>query len=175
MRCDVSGDSAYSIAWMALGNRTAADEQFRRAFDHMDLAHFNVWKGALEFHHGSRRIFAKLFVWVHRCVTHGFLFVWWVSDIFFFSFLGLRLLSTALRSSPTPLLPPGVVRLQVRVSYQGSTLDIGYDSQRVCVSCVDARSGPSPLVLVDSAGVRRPLGTSDTCIGLPQSFDIMKS
>ena len=39
-----TGDSAYSIAWLQLGNRSAADAQFNLAFDHMDLGHYNVWK-----------------------------------------------------------------------------------------------------------------------------------
>ena len=39
-----TGDSAYSIAWLQLGNRSAADAQFDLAFEHMDLGHFNVWK-----------------------------------------------------------------------------------------------------------------------------------
>ena len=39
-----TGDSAYSIAWLQLGNRSAADAQFDLAFEHMDLEHFNVWK-----------------------------------------------------------------------------------------------------------------------------------
>jgi len=39
-----TGDSAYSIAWLALGNRTAADAQFALAFEHMDSEHFWVWK-----------------------------------------------------------------------------------------------------------------------------------
>ena len=39
-----TGDSAYSIAWLQLGNRSAADEQFDLAFKHQDLDHFNVWK-----------------------------------------------------------------------------------------------------------------------------------
>ena len=37
------GDSSYSIAWLSLNNRTAADAQFQLAFLHMDLAHFNIW------------------------------------------------------------------------------------------------------------------------------------
>lgn len=39
-----TGDSAYSIAWLELGNRTAADAQFDLAFSHIDLRAFNVWK-----------------------------------------------------------------------------------------------------------------------------------
>lgn len=39
-----TGDSAYSIAWLQMDNRSAADAQFDIAFSHMDLAHFNVWR-----------------------------------------------------------------------------------------------------------------------------------
>lgn len=38
-----TGDSSYSIAWLEMGNRSAADEQFDLAFTHMDLEHFNVF------------------------------------------------------------------------------------------------------------------------------------
>ena len=38
------GDSAYSIAWLEMGNRSAADAQFDLAFTHMDLKHFNVFE-----------------------------------------------------------------------------------------------------------------------------------
>eukprot|EP01048_Picozoa_sp_COSAG05_P011434 COSAG05_NODE_1077_length_5955_cov_2.032787_3_plen_105_part_00 len=39
-----TGDSAYSIAWLEMGNRSAADDQFDLAFTHMDTAHFNVFE-----------------------------------------------------------------------------------------------------------------------------------
>jgi trehalose/maltose hydrolase-like predicted phosphorylase len=39
-----TGDSAYSIAWLELGNRSAADAQFDLAFTHIDLGYFNVWE-----------------------------------------------------------------------------------------------------------------------------------
>jgi len=39
-----TGDSAYSIAWLEMGNRTAADSQFDLAFTHMDLQHFLVFE-----------------------------------------------------------------------------------------------------------------------------------
>ncbi len=39
-----TGDSAYSISWLQVGNRSAADAQLQLAFAHMDLSHFNVWK-----------------------------------------------------------------------------------------------------------------------------------
>ena len=39
-----TGDSSYSIAWLAMGNRTLADPWLQQAFLHMDLTHFNVWK-----------------------------------------------------------------------------------------------------------------------------------
>jgi galactosylceramidase len=38
-----TGDSAYSIAWLQLGNRTAADSQFDLAFQHMDINYFYVF------------------------------------------------------------------------------------------------------------------------------------
>ena len=38
-----TGDSAYSIAWLKLNNRTAADQQFNLAFEHMDIGGYNVW------------------------------------------------------------------------------------------------------------------------------------
>ena len=39
-----TGDSAYSVAWLRLGNRTGADDTFDEAFEHMDLTGFNVWR-----------------------------------------------------------------------------------------------------------------------------------
>lgn len=38
-----TGDSIYSIAWLALGNRQAADRQWQAAFQHQ-AAPFNVWR-----------------------------------------------------------------------------------------------------------------------------------
>lgn len=37
-----TGDSAYSIAWLRLGNRSAADEQFQLAFLHQDIGYVTV-------------------------------------------------------------------------------------------------------------------------------------
>lgn len=39
-----TGDSAYSIAWLRLGNRSAADAQFKTAFLHIDTAHYSIFK-----------------------------------------------------------------------------------------------------------------------------------
>lgn len=39
-----TGDSSNSIAWLALGNRSAADAQFDLAFTHINLGYFNVWE-----------------------------------------------------------------------------------------------------------------------------------
>ena len=39
-----TGDSSNSIAWLEMGNRSAADAQFDLAFTHMDLKHFNVFE-----------------------------------------------------------------------------------------------------------------------------------
>lgn len=38
-----TGDSSYSIAWLAVGNRTQADAQFAQGFAHLDLVGFGVW------------------------------------------------------------------------------------------------------------------------------------
>ena len=38
-----TGDSSYSIAWLAVGNRSEADVQFAQAFAHLDVGGFGVW------------------------------------------------------------------------------------------------------------------------------------
>jgi hypothetical protein len=43
-----TGDSIYSIAWLALGRREAADTQWQAAFQHMDTGGgFNTWRETL--------------------------------------------------------------------------------------------------------------------------------
>eukprot|EP00729_Bicosta_minor_P020156 gene20156-4860_t len=66
-----TGDSIYSIAWLALGNASAAVDQWDAAFDHMD-PRFHVFReelqgGAREFHYRGRRVLAECDSRMVRC------------------------------------------------------------------------------------------------------------
>eukprot|EP00051_Salpingoeca_urceolata_P014845 m.189431 g.189431 ORF g.189431 m.189431 type:complete len:834 (-) comp18207_c0_seq1:34-2535(-) len=122
-----TGDSAYSIAWLALGNRTEADKQFDLAFSHMDLQGFNVWREK-NFGDGGH----------HNFITGagGYL------QNFVFGYGGLRY--TAAGLTMQPVLPPhGVDFVRLRsVSLGGCSFDVAYDDKHLTL---DLTSGQGPL------------------------------
>lgn len=137
-----TGDSAYSIAWLQLGNRTAADKQFDLAFTHQDLEHFNVWKeksfgnfGNLNFITGAGgylQNFINGYAGLRYMVKDPINIVCPNSD-------GKGAGTGAV--SFRPVLPPGNVTavLMRGVSLSGSRFTVGYDDTYLCVQLT---SGP---------------------------------
>jgi len=108
-----TGDSAYSIAWLLLGNRSAADRQFQLAFEHME-PHFFVWA---EVSRGGQLGGHLNFI----TGAGGY-----VQNVLY-GYAGLQYLRGGM--ALTPLLPPnGVTRLVLRaLSFAGRRVTIGYN------------------------------------------------
>jgi trehalose/maltose hydrolase-like predicted phosphorylase len=125
-----TGDSAYSIAWLALGNRSAADAQLRLAFEHMDLAHFHVWSevahGGVTSGHSNFLTGAGGYV---QNIVNGY--------------AGLRYSAAGLRL--LPLLPPdGVSSVVLRgMSFAGCRLTVAYDGSTLCATLLRCGSAVS--------------------------------
>jgi len=133
-----TGDSAYSISWLALSNRTAADTQFALAFEHMDTAHFYVWSeiahegvqsGHLNFLTGAGGYLQNLI----------------------YGYGGLRYAEDEL--SVRPLLPPdSVTALRLRaVAFMGCRLTFAYNVSTLLVTLV-SRPDKSGVALRLQAG-----------------------
>jgi hypothetical protein len=130
-----TGDSAYSIAWLQLGNRSAADAQFDLAFTHQDLGHFNVWKeksfgdfGNLNFITGAGgylQNFINGYAGLRYMVEDPINIVCPNSD-------GQGAGTGAV--SFRPVLPPGNVTavLMRGVSLSGSRFTVSYDDTNLC-------------------------------------------
>ena len=125
-----TGDSSYSIAWLAMGNRTAADPWLQAAYLHMDLTHFNVWK--------------------ERAITGGNLnFITGAGGYlqnFLYGYSQLRLSGpTTLDMAIPAMLPQGnVTRQTLRgVSLAGVRFTLSYDASQVCFSLVAPPAVPS--------------------------------
>ena len=123
-----TGDSSNSIAWLEMGNRSAADAQFDLAFTHMDLKHFNVFEerntgtfGHLNFITGAGGY--------QQNVVNGYLGLRYTKD-------GVDL---------RPVLPPhGVTSVKLRgLSLAGSRIDLLLGSEAVTLMLVE---GPGATV-----------------------------
>jgi hypothetical protein len=114
-----TGDSSYSVAYLALGNRTAADAQLPFAFEHMDYPHYYVWKetvsgGHLNFITGAG----------------GYL------QAYLYGYAGARLLpGGVLRFAyQQPLLPPSATSVKLRgLHLVGAAFDLWYNATTICV------------------------------------------
>ena len=147
-----TGDSAYSIAWLGLGNRSAADSQFDLAFTHQDLGHFNVWKeknfgnfGNLNFITGAGgylQNFINGYAGLRYMVKDPINIVCPNSD-------GQGAGTGAV--SFRPVLPPGNVTavLMRGVSLGGSRFTVSYDDTNLCAMLT---SGPELTFSYTSQG-----------------------
>jgi hypothetical protein len=120
-----TGDSAYSIAWLLLGNRSAVDAQFL-AFEHMER-HFFVWS---EVSRGG-----KLGGHINFITGAG----GYVQNVIYGD-AGLEYSRDGM--ALTPLLPPsGVTRLVLRaLSFAGRRVTVSYNATTaVCTLLVGAR------------------------------------
>ena len=149
-----TGDSSYACAYLALGNRSAADAQLLLAFDHIE-EHFGVFhETAGDDGHTQHFITG----------SGGFL------QGFVFGYSGLRVarLGVMTFAAQAPTLPPlGVTGVKLRgLRLLGAAVDVAWDAARVCVALQGAAGGaPLELRLVAS-GERTPIGPAEQCVAL---------
>jgi len=146
-----TGDSSYSIAWLALGNRTAADAQFARTFLYLNglpnnvvvAPHynpFNVWKEAATS--GKHLNFLTGAGGFLQNIIQGY--------------AGLRARSNILQLNPS--LPPHAQRLSlVRLSYAGAQFSVDFNSTTVQVTLEEAPAEGKTILLLQSGGVKTNL------------------
>ena len=150
-----TGNSAYGIAYLALGNRTAADYQFELAFLHQ-TPDFNVWTeltpaakyGHLNFITGAGG---------------------WLQAILF-GYSGARLRNGGILrfGTPTPTLPPGgITHVKLRgVHLLGSAFDFSWNATDICVRA-NGDAAPSALQLrVESSGRNVTITDVEACVPL---------
>jgi hypothetical protein len=153
-----TGNSAYGIAYLALGNRSAADYQFELGFLHQ-TREFGVWTeytpdagfGYLNFITGAGG-------WLQALV---------------FGYPGLRLppAGGALRlATPAPTLPPGgVTRVKLRgLHLLGTAFDLSYDAARVCVALRGARAGAALRLRSEATGAAVDVAAAEACLPLAE-------
>ena len=148
-----TGDSAYSCAYLALGNRTAADAQLLLAFDHIE-PHFNVFHETA-FDDGHTQHFIT--------GNGGFM------QGFVFGFSGMRISRVGVMSftSQAPVLPPfGVSAMKLRgLHLLGAAFDFSWDDARICVALQAAGGAPLELRVVAS-GQRVPVAAAPACVAV---------
>ena len=117
-----TGDSAYSIAWLEMGNRTAADSQFDLAFTHMDLKHFNVFMERNYGSGGNLNFITGAGGYLQNYVN---------------GYAGLRYTTAGL--TLRPVVPPhSVTSLKLRgLSLASARLDVYFNATAVTVTLVD--------------------------------------
>ena len=138
-----TGDSSYSIAYLALLRRgfrdehtgmdlrSLADEQFRVAFAHMDQAGYNVWKETSTGGHFNFLTGAGGFL---QNVIYGY--------------AGVSIDGGALSLDPL-LVPGGVSRMKLRgLRYRRSVLDVEWDELSLSITLVKGEG----RVVVQAAG-----------------------
>ena len=123
-----TGDSAYSIAWLEMGNRTAADSQFDLAFTHMDLKHFNVFMERNYGDGGNLNFITGAGGYLQNYIN---------------GYAGLRYTEKGL--TLRPVVPPhSVTSMKLRgLSLVGSRLDVFYDAKAVTLTLM---AGPGVIV-----------------------------
>jgi hypothetical protein len=153
-----TGNSAYSIAYLALGNRTAADAQFELAFLHQEPP-FLVW---------TETIASAGFGHLHFITGAG----GWMQS-FLYGYSGLRLPAAGgqLRfATPAPVLPPGGatgVRLR-GLHLLGAAFDFSYNGTTICVALnPTSPAGAPPLQLrVEASGQATRVAAEERCVAL---------
>eukprot|EP01047_Picozoa_sp_COSAG01_P031529 COSAG01_NODE_2241_length_8086_cov_25.173282_6_plen_454_part_00 len=136
-----TGDSIYSIAWLALGNRSAALTQWDAAFAHMDCDHFYLWREELSGGHSNFITGAGGFL---QNIIQG-----WA---------GLRVQAGALVLRK-PTLPPTVESVRLReLQLDGVPFSVWYDAQTITFTLGTSRSSLA-ILHVDRAGKSRRVVT----------------
>jgi trehalose/maltose hydrolase-like predicted phosphorylase len=109
-----TGDSAYAIAWQALGNQSAAEASFRYAFEHVDQTGYYVWtEKSFADDHGHLNFITG---------AGGFLQSW------LFGFAGARYIEDGVTFAP--VLPPlGVMDVDIRHwNFRGAVFGLSYNA-----------------------------------------------
>lgn len=150
-----TGDSAYACAYLALGNRSAADEQIALAFGHLDTQHFQVF---------TETELGKLGTEHFITGNGGYL------QAFVFGYSGMRIerLGVFSFAAQKPVLPPlGVTAMKLRgLSLLGAKFDFWFDADNVCAA-LHAGSSGAPLELrVLATGARTALTAEQVCTPL---------
>jgi hypothetical protein len=153
-----TGNSAYGIAYLALGNRSAADYQFELGFFHQ-TPEFGVWtEYTPEAGFGHLNFITGAGGWLQALV---------------YGYPGLRLprAGGALRlATPAPTLPPGgVSRVKLRgLHLLGTAFDLAYDGARVCVTLRGARAGAALRLRSEATGAAVAVAAAEACLPLAE-------
>lgn len=155
-----TGNSAYGIAYLALGNRSAADYQFELGFLHQ-TPEFNVWT---EYAPEAGQGFGHL-----NFITGA---GGWLQALLY-GYPGLRLPPAGgalLFATPAPSLPPGgVTRVKLRgLHLLGTAFDFAYDSARVCVALRGAQAGAALQMRSEASGATVAITAQEACLPLAQ-------
>ena len=174
-----TGDSSYSIAWLAMGNRTLADPWLQQAFLHMDLTHFNVWKErAITGTSARARVCVCVCVRDHccccvlvfthsaRCATGGNLnFITGAGGYlqnFLYGYSQIRLAGVRQLVMPlAPSLPPGnVTRVKLRnISLAGVRMSLWYNATDVCL-----QQEPAPSREAAAGSLQVVCASGEVCV-----------
>jgi trehalose/maltose hydrolase-like predicted phosphorylase len=150
-----TGDSTYSIAWLALGNASAASTQWASAFAHMDTQSFFTFHEELAGGHLNFLTGAGGFL---QNVIQGW--------------SGVRVLPDRL-AVVNPTLPTNVTRITLHgVHWRGFCIQAEFDAERftaeLCQSATAATTSKGrQLVLVGGAGRAHPLGVGTGPVSVP--------
>jgi hypothetical protein len=153
-----TGNSAYGIAYLALGNRTAADVQFELGYLHQ-TPEFHVWtEYTPAANYGHLNFVTGAGGWLQALL---------------YGYPGLRLAPAggALRfATPAPSLPPGgVTAVRLRgLHLLGTAFDFAYDSARVCVALRGARAGAALQLRSEATGATVPVAAAEACLPLAE-------
>lgn len=157
-----TGDSAYSCAYLALGNRTAADAQLSLAFNHIE-PHFYVFHETA-FDNGH----TQHFITGNGGYLQGFVF----------GYSGLRItrLGALAFASTAPILPPlNVSAVKLRgLDLLGVAFDFWYDGGRVCAALQPGQPAGALEFVVLATGARTPLADPSTpaCVSPVQAVEV---
>ena len=154
-----TGNSAYGIAYLALGNRSAADYQFELGFLHQ-TPEFNVWtEYTPEAGFGHLNFVTGAGGWLQALL---------------YGYPGLRLPpsgGTLRLATPAPTLPPGgITRVKLRgLHLLGTAFDLAYDDKLVCVALRGGVQGGTKLQLrSEASGVTVTITAAEACLPLAQ-------
>jgi len=160
-----TGDSIYSIAWLALGNASAALGQWEAAFEHMDCDHFCLFRETLQGGHSN-------------FITGGGGFLQNIIQ----GWSGIRVDDKALTLS-NPTLPPNVTSLKLRsMQYHGIRFSVYFNATAITLSAEamgllvsDGMATSLPIPVND--GVTLPLrggiGSNRLAVTSAQSRDVL--
>jgi len=153
-----TGNSAYGIAYLALGNRSAADYQFELGFLHQ-TQEFNVWtEYTPQANYGHLNFITGAGGWLQALI---------------YGYPGLRLPPPGgvLRfATPAPTLPPGgITHVRLRgLHLLGTAFDFSYDSTTVCVALRGAQAGAALQLRSEASGATVAVGAAEACLPLAE-------